>query len=166
MAVIIVVIGAIAVRTSSSARAEGNTRLATTTARGLGEAIEQFQRDHGGRLPDAPGTSDWTPDGAEQGSIRAWQSPVDETNGNRPYANAGSMEALADGRIALRRSNGTSAPGTGDASATIRYVTDPANGQYALDVEVRKRGSMQPACYVSNATNGSLITGLAAERPC
>lgn len=162
---IILVLGTITVRTMSSARSDGDTAVAITTARTVGEAIDQFQGDHGGRLPGPPGSADWQPPNVTGSSPLAWRSPVDEANGRRPYARAAALEPILDGRIAVVRQDGTVAPGGAQSSARIRYLADPARGVFALDVSVRRNGELRPNCYVSSV-EGTPSLPVEATRPC
>jgi prepilin-type N-terminal cleavage/methylation domain-containing protein len=147
--VVLLVIGivlTIAVRSLGSAQEEGAVAKGRTTARTLGEAIEQFKRDRGGRVPAQPGGSDWSSD---------WRSPVDVANGDRPYAKAGSLEALDGAALALETATGTVAPNGAGAAVRLRYVADDASGLYAVVVRSRDGGSWTPVCHVTNATGGS-----------
>ncbi|MCW2925605.1 MAG: hypothetical protein JWM98_3009 [Thermoleophilia bacterium] len=145
------IIGAIAVVSSGSSHRNGALVQARSAARTLGEGVEQFQRDHGGRVPRAPGTTDWNPEGT---------SPVDIANGAKAYIKPGALEPITDGKVAF----GLRPAST--ANASIDYRPGPVTaGSYAFVVKVRRNGSLQPECYVSNIDRpGSLAEG--ATRAC
>lgn len=112
----------------------------------LGEAVQQFQRDHGGRPPGQPGTADWG---------NGWVSPVDRGNGNRPYLSRRAVEAVSDGAVSIEGSAGATGPGA-SPTARIRYLANPARNSYALVVYVRERGRLAPRCFISNSASASL----------
>jgi type II secretory pathway pseudopilin PulG len=119
-----------------------NTAKARSVAIQLGEAIQQFQRDHGGRPPGQPGTVDWG---------NAWISPIDRGNGNRTYASQTALDALNGGGVSLERTNGTAGP-RASTTTRIRYFENAAANQYALVVYVRRDGAMRPICWTSNSS--------------
>ncbi len=161
---IIAIIGAIAVMSTGSAKANGTAHVARATARTLAEAIEQFSRDHGGRLPGAPGTDDWTPQGAT--GAAAWQSPVDIANGRQPYVKGQAVQPLVEGQVALLAASGAAGGGAAQPAATIRYVPDATRGTFALDVQVRRGQQLVPLCHVSSAEGGARPAGVNAEQRC
>lgn len=149
---IIGVIGAFAVQSLVGTKQHSSTSEGRTVARSLGEGIEQFKRDHGGRLPTAPGTADWG---------NGWHSPVDAANGNKPYLRGSSVESLTDGSAALQTAGGTVAPGGANAPVHIQYRTDTSAGFYALVVRARTSSGYEAQCRVSNAAGAGSATFLA-----
>ncbi len=143
--VVLVIVGMLAgigLVSLSSGHDRANLTKARSAARSLGEGIEQFQRDHGGRLPSAPGGRDWD---------RQWRSPVDSANGNKPYVRAGAVEPLATGAAALEDSRGRTHGTPQRNAARIRYLVDPANGLYGLVVRTADGNRWRNECHVTNA---------------
>ena len=142
MLVIVMILAGVGLVSLSSGHDRANTTKARSTARSLGEGVQQFQRDHGGRLPDAPGGADWD---------RQWRSPVDAANGNKPYVRSGSVEPLATGSVALEDNRGRTRGTPQKNAARIRYLVDPAAGLFALVVRVPTGNSWRVECHVTNA---------------
>lgn len=148
---IIAIIGAITALNVDRGRSKGHAAQGRATARALGEAVQQFQRDHGGRLPGAPGSADWG---------NAYLGPVDKANGNRPYARKSTLVAITDGVVGFQGGANPSAP------VRLRYVADANAGQFGFVVSVRKGNAHVPSCYVTNASGGGFINQLGAPGPC
>lgn len=138
---IIAIIALIAVGSLRSGTARGSLAQARTVARTLDEGVQQFQRDHGGRLPDAVGSADWV--GA---------SPIDQANGDKPYVRASALEPLQSGSVLLEGA-ALGAAGRGAAPARIRYVLNAAGDSYAFVVDDMRTGN--PECHVTSARGGS-----------
>lgn len=163
--VVLSIVGAVALHSLTGTKRNAAETRARTVARTLGEAVEQFRRDRGGRLPAAPGTAlgsaDWG---------GSWRSPVDVSNANRPYASAAALEGVGDRVVALENASGAVAPGGAGAPARLRYVVNQNAGFYAFVVRVRTGSSYTAKCYVTNATRTgsgtSFIAGLGASKPC
>lgn len=158
--VVVAIIGATATMALSGSKERGGAITGNSTARALGEGIEQFQRDHGGRLPTIPGTADWG---------GGWLSPVDLGNGDKPYVRTGAVEVLADHAVSLEDASGTTGPNP-SSTARIRYVVT-ADGLYALVVRTRNGVGFRARCYVSNAdtrttAGAAFITSTGAPREC
>lgn len=127
---------------------QSQANRARAVAMQLGEAIQQFQRDHGGRPPGEPGAADWR---WTDRQVNWWVSPVDRGNSNRPYASARALEALTDRAVSLERSDGTTHRGA-STTARIRYVADRGRQVYVLVVLVNRSGRLAAECFVSNST--------------
>jgi prepilin-type N-terminal cleavage/methylation domain-containing protein len=138
--------------------ARSSSAQARTVAQQLGEAIQQFQRDHGGRPPGQPGTVDWG---------NKFLSPIDRGNGNHAYASAASLDSLNSGAVALETTAGRAAPGA-TPTARIRYFENPSTNLYALVVYVDRDGTRRPVCWVSNGAAASVrqLTGNVAGQSC
>lgn len=149
---LIAIIGTIALASLHGTKRNAATTQGRTVARTLGEGIEQFARDRGGRVPGAPGGADWA---------NGWRSPVDVANGNAPYVKATALEPLDSGTVALVAQSGRIAPGGDTAPARLQYRTDASSRFYAIVVSERNGTTYRPACYVSNATSdgGSAFLG-------
>jgi type II secretory pathway pseudopilin PulG len=159
--VVLVIIGVmvgIATLSLRGSHARSNSSQARSVAQQLGESIQQFQRDHGGRPPGTPGTADW---GGK------YLAPVDQGNGDRSYASAASLDALNSGAVALETTSGVARPGATKV-ARIRYYDNPATNLYALVVFIDRDGTLKPVCYVSNGANASVqqLIGNVAGQPC
>ncbi|MEO6866681.1 MAG: prepilin-type N-terminal cleavage/methylation domain-containing protein [Gaiellales bacterium] len=154
---IIAIVGAIAFASVGNTRSNAATRTARAAAEALGEGVEQFQRDHGGRLPAQPGT---VPAGQAQSDWNAaWTSPVDASNRRgttpQPYVTAGSIQALTDRSAAVERSNGTVKEGLASTNVRIRYSANYTRGLYAFVVRSRKGTVWKSHCYATNADRGT-----------
>jgi prepilin-type N-terminal cleavage/methylation domain-containing protein len=158
IAAILIGIGILSLRSSQD---RGNTIQATTTAHAVGEGIEQFQRDHGGRLPTNPGTTDWN---------GGWLSPADEGNQQRPYVKKAALGPLTEGIVSLETSTGATGPNPA-RTARIRYLVDANLGLYALVVRTDRGDGMLARCSVSNADpqtsqGAGFLAQTGAARPC
>lgn len=149
--VVLVIIGimlAVGFASMRGSHARANSAKAKSVAIQLGEAIQQFQRDHGGRPPGQPGTVDWG---------NRWVSPVDRGNGNKPYVSGTSVDALATNAVSLETTAGAAGPGA-SAIARIRYYENPAANLYALVVYINRDGTRRPVCWVSGGDASSVGT--------
>lgn len=116
-------------RTSSSRAA------AVASARAVGDAIDDFRKDHGGRPPTL-------------GNARDWPNPV--MNGprhrfsQRPYMRRGAPDALRNGVAMLVGPAGTA---TGTTRWSLQYAPSTA-GAGGWSITVRDRRGAAPACSI------------------
>lgn len=168
--VIIALIMGAGLSTLRGTKAQTQTNKARSVAIQLGEAVQQFQRDHGGRPPTQPasGNADWNP---------TFTSPIDRSNPDaqgrgKPYARGASVEALATGAVTLENRSGSPMVGSGQRASTtarVRYIDDQNRGIYALVAFADRGQGLKVQCYVSNAstsTVASLVRPLGIGRPC
>jgi Tfp pilus assembly protein PilE len=157
---LIAMIGGIAVQSLRGTKRSTASTKGRTLALSLSEGIEQFQRDHGGRLPGDPGTADWG---------RTWLSPVDASNGNKPYVRQSAIESLVDGGAALQNNAGRAARGNPTAAVVIQYRSDVSAGSYALVVKTRTGSTYKSICRVTNASgsrSAAFRARLGVTQPC
>lgn len=160
MLIIAAVVCGMAFMGMQGSKSNAHGARARAVALSLGEAIQQFQRDHGGRPPAQPGSVDWN---------AGWTSPIDRTNGDRPYVKTGSVEPLVAGAVAVANRRGATLAAGARAGSRIHYFDDPTRGRYALVVYVRRGTTWRAECFVSGnqrADLQALIGSTGVRRTC
>lgn len=153
--VIIAVLTAIVLIPARSSRSRADISRARAVAQQLGEAVQQFQRDHNGRLPGPPGGADW---GGK------WETPVDASNSGAPYLGGTSLEPIRNGTVAVETASGQTTTAGAAARARLRYITDTSTNTFLFALRSDDGRGMLPHCYVTNADNGSAaFAGLARQ---
>jgi prepilin-type N-terminal cleavage/methylation domain-containing protein len=142
--IVVVIVGillGIFMFTMGSGKRAGAHSQAVTVAKSYQEAVEQFQSDHGGRVPKSIGdVEDWPV--AEKGPVLTWGTE------KRPYLKSGPPEAVSDKTV-----------GVGDASvgnAYITYEATPAGDtptSYTITVFSGKDKG-KPSCLLRRSGSG------------
>ena len=153
--ILAIVVGGITALLGGS-RKGANEAVTRQSALLIAEAVDQFQRDHGGRPPGQPGAStDWN---------TTWTSPVDAQNNNLPYIKPSNAESFSSGTVSLETADGRTAPGRQAGAGRVRYFVDPVNRSYAV-VAYRIDGADRIAsCWVS-ASGKRAAEALAGRLP-
>lgn len=147
LAIFGVVVGFVAT-TMTTSRTSSSRAAAVASARAVGDAIDDFRKDHGGRPPVL-------------GNARDWPSPVIDGPrhgfSQRAYMRRGAPDALRGGVAVLVGPTG-SAPGA--ARWALQYAPSTA-GAGGWTITVRDSRGAGPACSIG----GGQVAGL-PERPC
>ncbi len=122
---IIAIILSIGLSMLRSSRGAGRALSALTVAHAYGDAVDAFAREHRGRFPEAPGSTDWSD--AERG-------PEAGPLGDVRYYLRRTPEPVQDGTVTMG--------GSGDAVLTYRQLGNGAG--YEIEVAVTGR----PPCVV------------------
>lgn len=142
--IVVVIVGillGIFMVTMGSGRRAGAHSQAVAVAKTYQGAVEQFQSDHGGRVPKSVGDSeDWPV--AEEGPVLTWGSE------KHPYLKNGPPEAVTDKTVGV--------DDAGVGSAYIMYEATPAGDtptSYTITVFSGKDKD-KPSCVLRRSGSG------------
>lgn len=154
MLVISAVVVAIGLKSRDGAGTTAKRAGAISAARVVGDAVDDFRKDHAGRAPVLGNTADWPTNSLANRN----RGPINTYTG-RPYLRARSVEAF-DSRIARVVGPGGTAPDP--VRYLLQYSISPGRpGGWAIVVR-DKRGTAAP-CYL---IGGSMPIPSGAGAPC
>jgi type II secretory pathway pseudopilin PulG len=153
--IVLMVLAGLWAMSAQRSQTDSGVRVGIAAALSLHEAIEQFQRDRGGRLPGPVGSADWTPGSPYLAGVpfEQWISPVDIGNGGKPYlATAARAEIISQVLTVQSPSPATPRPTTGAVpKVRVSYIVNSAGSGFIMLVERLTGGTTYvPHCWVAS----------------
>ena len=139
---IVAILGSAAIWSVASSRASGRYLATVSATHAYAASVEDFARDHHGRFPGAPGTSDWP------GSRGGERGPAANVLGQHKYYLRAIPEPVQDGSVRFGNS--------GDARITYRLLAGGRGYEFSVRVKGRE------TCVV----RGGQTTGAAPALKC
>ena len=133
--VLIAIITGLGVVSIGSSRSSGQRMASVSVANAYAQAADRFARDHGGRYPDAPPSTDWGP---------AKRGPVATILGTKRFYLRQVPEAVQDGTVLVHSS----------ASDKPSIVYSAIDGNNGYEIRVRVPGK-DPCIIRGGSTNGA-----------
>jgi prepilin-type N-terminal cleavage/methylation domain-containing protein len=151
LVVVMLIVGVLIVGLVSalrSGRTSSGRVAAIAAARSIGDAVEDFRKDHSGRPPVLGSAGDWP-----QPLAAGPRSTYDRER----YMRRGAPDPLTAGHAELVAGPGT---GSGNARWLLQY-TASGGGAARWSITVRDRTGVSPPCSIGGGTIATL-----PERPC